>query len=78
MFRPVGSSHEQPNERGGPLWAYAIDDNVGRIRHQIPGGKDSFLANDLVQTMKAPPVLTDTELRRLLIGLLLAESPACA
>ena len=50
MLLPVGSSHEQPNERGGPLWAYAIDDNVGRIRHQIPGGKDSLLANDLVQT----------------------------
>jgi len=44
----VGSNHEQLNQRGGPLWAYAVDDNVGRIRHQIPDGKDRFLANGVV------------------------------
>jgi hypothetical protein len=49
VLHPVGSSHEQPNEKGGPLWAYAIDDNVGRIRRQIPDGEDSFLANNAVQ-----------------------------
>ena len=78
MLHPVGSSHEQPNERGGPLWAYAIDDNVGRIRHQIPNGKDSFLANGVVQATEGPSGVTATDLRRHLVGLLLAESPACA
>ena len=51
---PLGSNHEQPNEKGGPLWAYAIDDNLGRIRHQIPNGKDSFLANGVVQATEGP------------------------